>query len=68
MKRVAIAAAAVIGLLIVWQLFSASPRDDGSYLGYVEGDLLYIGPVEGERLGGLSSTPARRSTLARRCS
>ena len=54
MKRVAIAAAAVIGLLIVWQVFSASPRDDGSYLGYVEGDLLYIGPIEGERLGGLS--------------
>ncbi len=54
MKRVGAIAAVLLGLLVLWLLLSRGPRDDGAYLGYVEGDLLYIGPVEGERLGGLS--------------
>ncbi len=52
MKRVAVAAT-LIGLFVLWLIFSGRSRDEGAFLGYVEGDLLYIGPVEGERLGGL---------------
>jgi HlyD family secretion protein len=53
MKRAA--AAVLVGLAIVWLVFGGGHRDDSGYLGYVEGDILYIGPVEGERLGALSA-------------
>ncbi len=53
MKRAAAAAAVLIGLAILWFVISGSPPNEGGYLGYVEGDLLYIGPIEGERLGSL---------------
>ncbi|QGM45637.1 HlyD family secretion protein [Methylocystis heyeri] len=52
MKRAA--AAVVLGLAILWFVFGGARPEDGAYLGYVEGDLLYIGPIEGERLGALS--------------
>jgi glucose-6-phosphate 1-dehydrogenase len=35
-------------------LFRGAGRDNEAFLGYVEGDLLYIAPIEGERLGSLS--------------
>ncbi len=54
MKRVGAIAAVLLGILVLWLVLGRGPRDDGAYLGYVEGDLLYIGPVEGERLVGLS--------------
>lgn len=53
MKRAAIAAA-FIGFFVLWLVFGGASRDENVFLGYVEGDLLYIGPVEGERLGALS--------------
>ena len=54
MKRGVIAAILFIGLFVLWEVLRGGPRDEGVYLGYVEGDLLYIGPIEGERLGSLS--------------
>ena len=37
-----------------------APKQDDAYLGYVEGDLLYIGPVEGERLATLAQEVGAR--------
>ena len=54
MKRGVIAAILIIGLFVLWEVLRGGPSDEGVYLGYVEGDLLYIGPIEGERLGSLS--------------
>jgi HlyD family secretion protein len=53
MKRVAIVAI-VVGLFVLWQVWRGGAWESGVYLGYVEGDLLYIGPVEGERLRDLA--------------
>ena len=39
---------------VLWEVLRGGPSFEGVYLGYVEGDLLYIGPIEGERLGSLS--------------
>lgn len=46
--------AAVAGL-IAWLAFRGEgPERTGVFLGYVEGDLLYIGPNEGERIASLA--------------
>lgn len=55
MKKLAAAAAILLALggFLAWR----AARDDGAapprFLGYVEGETLYIGPVEGERLARL---------------
>ncbi len=49
MKRVAIVAI-VIAAFVAWQIWRGVSRDDGAFLGYVEGDLRYIGPIEAERI------------------
>jgi HlyD family secretion protein len=49
MKRVAIVAI-LIAAFVAWQIWRGAPRDEGAFLGYVEGDLRYIGPIEGERI------------------
>ncbi|HTO79435.1 MAG TPA: HlyD family efflux transporter periplasmic adaptor subunit [Methylocystis sp.] len=49
MKRVAIVAI-LIAAFVAWQVWRSAPRDEGAFLGYVEGDLRYIGPIEGERI------------------
>ena len=54
MKRGVIAAILIVGLFVLWEVLRGGPSDEGAYLGYVEGDLLYIGPIEGERLGSLA--------------
>jgi HlyD family secretion protein len=54
MKRGVIAAILIVGLFVLWEFLRGGPRDEGAYLGYVEGDLLYIGPIEGERLASLA--------------
>ena len=46
MKRGVIAAILIIGLFVLWEVLRGGPRAEGVYLGYVEGDLLYIGPIE----------------------
>jgi HlyD family secretion protein len=53
MKRLALSVV-LVALFVAFEIYRNSDRNDGAFLGYVEGDLLYLGPVEGERLGGLS--------------
>jgi HlyD family secretion protein len=53
MKRFVVAAVLVL-LFVAFEVIRNAGRNDGAFLGYVEGDLLYIAPIEGERLGGLS--------------
>lgn len=45
---------AVLGLFVAWQFWRGGGPGDGAFLGYVEADLRYIGPVEGERLLSLA--------------
>jgi HlyD family secretion protein len=55
MKRLAVILA--ILALAGWAVWRWSPRggtDEGAFLGYVEGGLLYIGPNEGERIASLA--------------
>jgi HlyD family secretion protein len=54
--------AALVALFIGYVVFHDTMKEDGAYLGYVEGDILYIGPVEGERLGALSAEAGDRVT------
>jgi HlyD family secretion protein len=56
MKRFAsIVTILLLGAVALWWVFGRGPRaDQGAFLGYVEGDILYIGPVEGERLDKLA--------------
>ena len=49
MKRVAIVAV-LVAAFVAWQIWRGVPRDEGAFLGYVEGDIRYIGPIEGERI------------------
>jgi len=44
----------VVALFVAWQFWRGGGTDDGAFLGYVEGDLRYIGPVESERLQSLA--------------
>ncbi len=53
MKRVAIVAI-LIAAFVAWQIWRGVPRDEGAFLGYVEGDIRYIGPIEGERIKGVA--------------
>lgn len=53
MMRFAVAAL-LVALFIAWETVRNASVNDRAFLGYVEGDLLYVAPVEGERLGGLS--------------
>ena len=50
MKRILLVAAILAGLVILWRAWSGSREPPAAFLGYVEGELLYMGPVEGERL------------------
>ncbi len=53
MKRILLVLAlfAAAAALILW--LRAGGRQPSAFLGYVEGDVLYIGPVEGERIASL---------------
>ncbi|HMK89417.1 MAG TPA: HlyD family efflux transporter periplasmic adaptor subunit [Methylocystis sp.] len=53
MKR-AIVIALALALFVGFEIFRNRGSDGGAFLGYVEGDLLYIAPIEGERLASLS--------------
>jgi HlyD family secretion protein len=54
MKRLApILAIIVLGAAIWWVMGGRGDPSHGAFLGYVEGDLLFIGPNEGERLARL---------------
>ncbi|HYA81162.1 MAG TPA: HlyD family efflux transporter periplasmic adaptor subunit [Methylocystis sp.] len=53
MKRLAVIAT-LIALFVAFEIYRGAGRDDGAFLGYVEGDLLYIAPIEGERLATLN--------------
>lgn len=52
MKRiVSIVAILALGAAVLWWIFGRGDTQGGTaFLGYVEGDILYIGPNEGERL------------------
>ncbi len=49
MKRVAVVAI-LIAAFAAWQIWRGGSREEGAFLGYVEGDIRYIGPIEGERI------------------
>jgi HlyD family secretion protein len=53
MRRLVLIAAILAASAILWRVWSGSGEAD-AFLGYVEGELLYIGPVEGERLERLA--------------
>jgi len=52
MRRWLLLVALIVLALAFWRL-RGDANGSGAFLGYVEGDLLYIGPVEGERLARL---------------
>lgn len=56
MRRVAAAAAILLALggFFAWRVTRDVSADDAPFLGYVEGETLYIGPNEGERLASLA--------------
>lgn len=47
---------AVLAAAFVWRLWGGASGTSGAgvFQGYVEGDLIYVGPVEGERLASLA--------------
>jgi HlyD family secretion protein len=53
MKRVG-AILLILGLFVAWQFWRNPNAAEGVFLGYVEADLRYIGPIEGERLLSLA--------------
>lgn len=56
MRRVAALAAILLALggFLAWRMTRDTGADSQPFLGYVEGEVLYIGPNEGERLASLS--------------
>ena len=54
MKRLALALAVALTAFALWRVFAPAPNGGGAFLGYIEGETLYIGPNEGERLASLS--------------
>ncbi|WP_424361617.1 HlyD family secretion protein [Methylocystis parvus] len=56
MRRVAALAAIFLALagFFAWRMTGAKNPADAPFLGYVEGETLYIGPNEGERLASLN--------------
>lgn len=54
MKRLALLVALALAAFVVWRVAMRPAGDNGSFLGYVEGETLYIGPHEGERLASLA--------------
>lgn len=54
MKRLAILVALALAAFAVGRVLMRPAGDDGAFLGYVEGETLYIGPHEGERLASLA--------------
>ncbi|MGJ0506668.1 MAG: HlyD family secretion protein [Methylocystis sp.] len=56
MGRVAALAAILLALggFFAWRTFHENGADDQPFLGYVEGEVLYIGPNEGERVASLA--------------
>jgi HlyD family secretion protein len=56
MRRVAALAAIFLALggVFAWRMLRAPEPAAAPFLGYVEGDVLYIGPNEGERLASLA--------------
>lgn len=55
MKRLVLILVVLAGALaFLWQFPRGEDRREAAFLGYVEGDLLYIGPSEGERLESLA--------------
>jgi HlyD family secretion protein len=54
MKRRLLLLALLVLLALAWRIGAREAGEaNGAFLGYVEGDLLYLGPVEGERLARL---------------
>lgn len=54
MKRLVIVLAAALAAYTLWRAFAPATKGGGAFLGYVEGEILYIGPNEGERLASLA--------------
>lgn len=54
MKRLTLAIAVALAAIALWRVFAPAPKRAGGFLGYVEGETLYIGPNEGERLANLA--------------
>jgi len=53
MKRLALIAT-LVAFFVGFEVYRSWNHGDGAFLGYVEGDLLYIAPIEGERLASLA--------------
>jgi HlyD family secretion protein len=56
MKRLAIILAVVVlvGAVAAWRVRGGAGSDQQVFQGYVEGDLVYVGPIESERLATLA--------------
>ena len=56
MRRVAALAAILLALagLFVWWTLRGREAANAPFLGYVEGEVLYVGPNEGERVASLA--------------
>lgn len=54
MKPWAFLLALALAALAIWRFSGLSDRANGAFLGYIEGETLYIGPNESERLASLA--------------
>ena len=54
MKRLLLLAAIALVAVVLWRLAYRPANADGVFLGYVEGDILYIGPYETEKVASVS--------------
>ncbi|MGD9544681.1 MAG: HlyD family secretion protein [Methylocystis sp.] len=54
MKRLAFFIALALLAVVVWRVVERPANPDDVFLGYVEGDMLYIGPYETERVANLA--------------
>jgi len=54
LKPWALFLAIALAVLAIWRLSGRSENANGAFLGYVEGETLYIGPNESERLASLA--------------
>lgn len=54
MRRLAPLLALVLAAFALWRVFAPGDGAAGGFIGYVEGETLYIGPIESERLASLA--------------
>lgn len=54
MKRLLSFLAIALLAAVVWRVAYRPANPDGAFLGYVEGDILYIGPYESERVASIA--------------